>query len=200
MQDNTLITYERLYEILRQEKYKKELQKLEQEFIEKVTRYINEKKIILQGYETKDNIFANQSITKTKRQLETAMILLKELYERREGKITQLAMFNARTNNYLQDPDSLLKEEKQLYNDLISTFTQYKTGFLDNLIQGKRPKIEIKVKEQITSNKLIRFINNVPKFVGEDMKDYGPYNPEDISHIPEKIAEILIKNNVAESI
>ena len=32
------------------------------------------------------------------------------------------------------------------------------------------------------------------------MKDYGPYNPEDISHIPEKIAEILIKNNVAESI
>jgi len=181
MQEDSLITYEKLYDILRAEKFKKEIQKLEPEFLEKVTRYLNEKRIILQGYESKDNMFASQSITKTKKQLENARTLLNELYERREGKITQAALFNARTNSPIQDPDALLEEEKQLYNRLIEILSSYRKGILDNILQGKKPELKEEKKEKkLQENKLIRFLQEVPQFMGEDMNNYGPFKPEDM--------------------
>ena len=201
MQEDSLMTYEKLYEILRLEKYKKELQKLDVDFLEKVTRYINEKKIILQGFEAKQNMFANDSITKTKRQLENARLLIKELYERREGKIAQMALFNARTNSPLQDADALLEEEKQLYNSLISLFSRFKDGILTNILDGKKIILKAEAIEQKqTNNKLVRFLNAIPKFMGEDMNNYGPFKPEDIANLPEKVAQILLKNNMAEEI
>ncbi len=202
MQEDSLFTYEKLYEILRAEKYKKEIQKLDIDFLEKVTRYINEKKMILQGYEMKQNMFANESINKTKRQLENARLLIKELYERREGKIAQIALFNARTNSPLQDPDALLDTEKQLYNNLVGTFSAFRSGIVNNLLDGKKPEVkqEIKEHQKEKNNKLLRFIGAVPKFVGEDMNNYGPFKPEDIGNLPHKVAEILLKNKMAEEI
>ena len=46
MAEDGLITYDNLYEILRLEKYKKELQRIDQDFYEKTARYLNEKKTI----------------------------------------------------------------------------------------------------------------------------------------------------------
>ena len=68
MGEDNLITYENIYEILRLEKYKKDLHKLDKDFYDKVTRYMNEKKIILQGYEVKESVFASQSISKLKKE------------------------------------------------------------------------------------------------------------------------------------
>ena len=111
MSDDAIITYEKLYEVLRLEKYKKELQKIDSDFFPKVIKYLEEKKAILQAQESKDSVFASQSVAKTKRQLENTKMILKELYERREGKIIQMALFNSRTNVDLQETDSLLGEE-----------------------------------------------------------------------------------------
>ncbi len=202
MAEEGLITYENIYEILRLEKYKKELQKLDPDFFNKVTRYINEKRIILQGYEVKDSVFASQSITKIKKQLENIQLLLKELYEKRENKIIQMAMYNSRVNATLQDSDVLLHEEKELYESLISNLNSARNGILNSLLEGKKPEVKLVEKKQEVKepNKLIRFLETVPKFMGEDMTIYGPFNPEDIGNLPEKISLILIKNKKAEEI
>src|SRR3989338_8127493 len=102
MSDEGIITYEKLYEVLRLEKYKKDLQKLEHDFFTKVIKYLDEKKSILQSQENRDSVFASQSIAKTKRQVENAKMILKELYERMEGKIIQMALFNSRTGERTQ--------------------------------------------------------------------------------------------------
>ena len=122
MSDDAIITYEKLYEVLRLEKYKKELQKIDSDFFPKVIKYLEEKKAILQAQESKDSVFASQSVAKTKRQLENTKMILKELYERREGKIIQMALFNSRTNVDLQETDSLLGEEVNFYNSLVDLF------------------------------------------------------------------------------
>ena len=36
--------------------------------------------------------------------------------------------------------------------------------------------------------------------MGEDLKIYGPFEKEDVSNIPRKVAEVLIKKNRAEEI
>lgn len=205
MVDEGIITYDKLYDVLRLEKYKKELQKLDIDFYNKVVKYLDEKKSILQSQENKDSVFASQSVAKTKRQLENTKMILKELYERRESKIIQMALFNSRTGEKSQETDALLDEEAKLYNNLINFFNLYRDGILTNVLQGKIPEIKdeiVNLESQKSEriNKLIRFLHSVPKFIGEDMQVYGPFEAEDIANLPEKVSEILIKNNRAEEI
>jgi DNA replication initiation complex subunit (GINS family) len=205
MAEEGIITYEKLYELLRTEKYKKELQKLDVGIYSKIVNYIEEKRSILNSQENKDSIFASQSVSKTKRQIENTKLILKELYERRETKIIQMALFNARTGERLQETDSLLDEEMKFYNNLIDIFKHYKKGILDNILSGQLPNVEFNIgitndKKEEKFNKMVRFLQPVPKFIGEDMQIYGPFEPEDIANLPERVSEILIKNNRAESI
>ena len=205
MSEEGIITYDKLYEVLRLEKYKKELQKLDIDFYNKVVKYLDEKNSILQSQEGKDSVFATQSIAKTKRQLENTRMILKELYEKREGKIIQSALFSSRTGEKSQETDAMLDDEFKFYTALVALFDNYKNGILLNILQGKLPQI----KESITNienkisektNRLVRFLNAVPQFVGNDMNTYGPFDTEDVANLPEKVSEILIKNNRAEEI
>lgn len=198
MVDEGIITYEKLYDVLRLEKYKKELQKLESDFFSKIVRYLDEKNSILKSQESKDSVFASQSVTKTKRQLENIKMILKELYEKREAKIIQIALFNSRTGEKLQEADALLDEELKMYNSMVSLFNSYREGILVNILQGKLPEIKQEILEKTTienKNKLVRFLHSVPKFFGEDMKIYGPFETDDTAILPAKVCNILMKNN-----
>lgn len=204
MPEESIITYEKLYEVLRLEKYKKELQRLDIDFYNKIVRYIDEKKSILQSQENKDSVFASQSVAKTKRQLENTKMLLKELYEKRESKIIQMALFNSRTGEKLQETDALLDEEMKCYSSLVNLFNNYRNGILNNMLQARPPEIKIEVSLVNSStekiNKLVRFLQSVPQFVGTDMNTYGPFEIEDIANLPERVSELLIKNNRAEQL
>lgn len=50
-----------------------------------------------------------------------------------------------------------------------------------------------------SKKKLIRFLMPVPKFVGEELEVYGPFEEEDLANLPESIADVLIKKGRAES-
>ncbi|MBS3168492.1 DNA replication complex GINS family protein [Candidatus Woesearchaeota archaeon] len=206
MEKEGIITYEKLYEFLRNEKYKKELQKIDSDFFERVLKYLDEKKSILESQEKKDSVFASSSVAQTKRQLENTRMILKELYERREAKIIQMALFNSRTGERMQDVDFLLEEEVMVYNSLVNLFNSYRRGIVENILNGNLPDIRningvnnlvVEEKDE-NSSKLVRFLHPVPKFVGEDMQTYGPFETEDIANLPKKVSEILIRNNRAE--
>ena len=200
MADDGIITYEKIYDLLRLEKYKKEIQKLDQDFYGTFIRYLEEKTLILQSQENKDSVFASQSIIKTKRQLENIKTIIRELYEKRESKIIQFALFNSRSGGKLQEYDSLLGEELMLYNDLVLLLNNYRESILNNILQGKLPLIKEQSKSEDKKLKNVRFIHPVPKFVGDDMNVYGPFEHGDVSALPEKVSEVLIKNKRAEKI
>ena len=44
---------------------------------------------------------------------------------------------------------------------------------------------------------LIRFMTKIPLIVGVDMKNYGPFEPEDIATLPRENAEALIRQKAA---
>ena len=127
---------------------------------------------------------------------------MKELYERRENKIIQLALFASRTGTQL-DLSSLLPEEQEFFNSSCEIFNLYKKGILNNLLSLKLPKIvkpkDIKIDDEETT-KLVRFINSVPKFMGEDLNIYGPFDIGDIASLPQKSASLLIKTKRVQEI
>ncbi len=202
MDESSIITYDRIYDILRLEKYKKEIQKLDPDFNSKVINYIREKGAILENQKSKESIFAAQSITKTNRQLDNARIILKELHERREAKIVQLALFNSRTGQKLQEAGNLIEEEYKLYIELVTLFSIYRENTMNKLIRGDMPNFDrpdIKINKE-TNEKHVKFLASVPEFLGEDMKSYGPYGAEDKAVLPVKVSEVLIKNKMAEEV
>ena len=119
------ITYESLYEILRKEKNSSEIQKLDPNFFNNVIEYIKTKREILKSQESKDSIFTQVEAKKTRKQIEQNQKILKELYERRENKIIQLAMFSSRMNSEKISED-LLEEEKTFYLDVKNNHITYR--------------------------------------------------------------------------
>lgn len=198
----TIITYETLYEILRKEKYEKELQTLDRNFFQNVIKYLEEKQNILNSQKDKKGIFSSE-IQKTKKQLENIKKILKELYERRENKIIQLALFSSRIKGK-EDISAMLPEEKKLYKSLVETLNLFRKDILFNILSTKLPKLkpkDIKIeKKEPKSTKLVRVLHSIPKFIGDDLNVYGPFEKEDISNLPKRVAEVLIKKNRAEEI
>ena len=113
-----LITYETLFEILQKEKARKELQKLEENFNSNFIRYLDEKASILNSQKSKDSIFSNE-VQKTEKQVENIRKIIKDLYERRERKIVEAALFSSRNPKKVQQLESaMLPEEKDLFENL----------------------------------------------------------------------------------
>ena len=196
-----VITYDTLYEILRREKFKKELQKLDDNFFDNTLNYLNDKSKIYESQKEKDSIFSSE-FKKTEKTLENTKKILKELYEKRESKIIMLALFSSRTAPTEDDIIAMLPEEKRLYSTLLDDLTKFRKDILQNLLENKQPKVEGKSikSENQDSKSLIRFLHAVPKFVGEDLTIYGPFDAHDVANLHKGIANVLITKERAEKI
>jgi DNA replication initiation complex subunit (GINS family) len=136
-----VITYENLYELLRREKYRAELQKLEPTFFQDVLGYLKDKQAILGSQEKKDSIFASAEVDKTRTQMRNIQRILKELYEKREGKIVQLALFNSRSNIESADLNAMLEEEKELFKSIREALDGFREGVLFKLFNTELPEV-----------------------------------------------------------
>lgn len=205
MDKEIIITYETLYEIMRREKFRPDLQKLNIEFFNDFIKYLQEKKSILESQKKKKSIFTSSETQKTQKQIENTKKIIKELYEKRENKIIQIAMFAARNNDnpILQE---MLPEERRFFQELLEIINNYRASILHNLIEGKQPEIKEKEKpkelktEKKDSIKMIRFLQSIPKFVGTDLKIYGPFEEEEVAAIPSGVADLLTKKKKTEII
>ena len=190
-----IITYEILYDILRREKTRQELQKIELNFFQDINKYLNEKTAILDDLKSKSSIFAQKEIEKTEKELNNIRKIIKEIYEKREAKIVQLALSSAITNK-VQDMNNLLEEERLIFDGIVKFLKEIRQELLSKLLENNKPKV-IKSNPEI---KTIRILQPTPRFIGDDLNEYGPFEEEYIASLPAKTAELLIKNNKAEEI
>lgn len=189
-----IITYEALFELLQKEKTRKELQKLDKDFYQKFLKYLEEKILILNSQKSKDSIFSTET-KKTEKQVENIKKIVEDIYERRERKIIEAALFSARNSKEGQITSPMLQEEISLFKHLTKSLKDSRENILSNLLQGKLPEIKAKaLKSEINkkNNTLIRFLAAVPKFMGPNNEVYGPFEKEDIANLPSEISNILI--------
>lgn len=206
------ITYETLFDMLRNEKNREELQKLDKSFFEDLIQYMNDKKQLI-SQDRESELFSDIEKEKTIKQLANIKKLVRELYERREKKIVNMALISSRTGSLLDD-SALLKEEKQLFDSLIEVINQARAGVLLRVLKAERPELGFKqptakVKEakeekrdlaKKKDTKLVRFLHAVPKFLGKELEVYGPFEEEDVAKLPIEIADVLISKGRAEEL
>lgn len=199
------ISYDLLFDILRYEKSREDLQALDKDFYKKVVEYLKQKDASILSINTPTS---ERELTRI--QVNNIKKILQEIYDRRERKIINLALYKIKTGSDMMNMGVLLDEEKIMFDNLVLLFSKYKTSILDNILNHRipfaenidlhrpeSPKKRIIDPDQIVS---IRFIKPVPRFLGPELDTYGPFEEQDIASMPYKIASILIGKHHAEEI
>jgi DNA replication initiation complex subunit (GINS family) len=183
-----MITYNDIYEAARKERYSEQLQQIPKNFISEVAKYMKDKKEIA----AKDSSDFSDVIMKTKKQLENAITLFKELIIRRRKKILNLVLIATETGISKQDFENMLAIEKELFEELMSCMDASEKK-LNELLNGSRGEVT-------KNNDLIVFLENVEEFLGVEGDKMGPYAKGDIANIPKEIAKILADGGKVEII
>ena len=220
-ENDVSITYETLFDLLRREKARDELQELDKNFFEDLSKYIDEKKKIFIEQKSKLDLFSSTEKEKTEKQLENIRKILKDIYEKREIKIINLAISKSRVPGIIVDTAVFLEEEKKFFDQLIEILDNYRIGILFRILEGEPPLLKeekagaasdhkddykeqnIGEKEETkseSSNKVVRFKNAVPRFVGAELEEYGPFEQDEIANLPPEIASVLVEKDRAEFI
>ena len=210
------ITYDLLFDVLKIEKSREELQRLDEKFYKNVVDYILTKESAINNPNTP---LREKELTRI--QLGNVRKLLMELYDRREKKILNLAIYKVKTSAGMINTDALLDEEKNFFDAIYSQLSLYRSSIINNVIDGKAtvvPAVDSypasgSLQAKSGMNKMIddaedesdgvisvRFIKPVPKFLGSELETYGPFEEDDIASLPSKIANILVRKFRAEEI
>jgi len=180
-----MITYSDLYEATRKERYSEQLQPLQKNFITEVAKYLKEKK---QLSLKEDDIFSDM-IAKTKKQLENATILFRELMIHRRKKILNLVLIAAETGISKQDFENMLSFEKSLFEELIKNIENADKKINELLNEKKVGELK---------NELVVFKTDVEEFLDMEGEKVGPFQKGQIANIPKEIAKILIEDGKVE--
>lgn len=141
------ITLETLYDLLRNEKKWEDLQKISDSFFFDVVVYLKEKVSLLEKKRKDDDLFAAGEKEKIEYELRSIRRILKELYEKREKKIIDIALNRSRTQSNIIDTGAMLKEEKEFYDYLTFLLDGYRKGILLKLFNAEMPDISLKQAE-----------------------------------------------------
>ncbi|MFH1365612.1 MAG: hypothetical protein ABIH28_03450 [archaeon] len=182
-----MITYNDLYEAARKERNFEQLQALPKKFIDEIREYLKEKKELA----SKEDDNFSDVILKTKKQLENAATLFKEIMRRRRKKILSLVLIAAETGISKQDFDNMLSVEKQLFEEMMKCIS-VSNKLIEGELNGK--------KEEVQQNELVVFKERIEEFVDMDGEKMGPFEKGQIANIPKEIAKILIEGEKVEMV
>ncbi len=203
------ITLETLYDILRNEKKREDLQKLDATFFLDVVSYLQEKKALLESKKYADEVFAAGERDKLEYELRSIKRILKEIFEKREKKIIDIALNRSRTGSDIIDTSSMLFEEKDFYKSVLAVLDGHRRNVLWKLSNGELPGLKQNppetespavVSPMPSSKTKIKFTHPLPRFVWKDRKEYGPFEAGDETEIYTEVAELIVRKGRAEKV
>ena len=180
-----MITYSDIYEATRKERYSDQIQPLPKNFVVEVSAYLQEKKQL----SLKDDEILSDMIAKTKKQLENAITLFRELIIRRRKKILNLVLIAAETGISKQDFENMLPFEKTLFEELMKSI---------EISDKKITEVLSNKKFEESKNELVLFNENVGEFLDIEGEKIGPFEKGQIANLTREVAKILVEDGKAE--
>lgn len=204
-----IFTYETLYELLRKEKSRDELSKIDGSFYLGILSYLQDKQAAYDSSLAKNDVFSQSEREKLQIQLSNAKRLLRDLYDIRERKILTMAVNHCRTKAHLIDAAHLLHEENSVFQSLCAVLGQHRNGILNHLLELRAPEVlpvVLPLPSSIQQNshnplpapkKQVKFTENMEPFADEELEMYGPFEKGDEATLPRELAEVLIAQGKA---
>lgn len=182
-----MITYQEIYDYLRKEKYNEALQELPDNFLKDLSGYIEDKKQVLAKENT--SLFSD-TLKVTRKQLDNAISLIKEIFSIRNKKVLNLSFAAAITGVSKRDTENLMDHEKSLFESTVKQLEENQKKIL-TYFEGKHEQ------EPELKNIFLRFREEVPAFLINDGSEIGPFKQGEVANLPKEIASILISDKKA---
>lgn len=115
MGDDIELSYETLFDLLRREKSREELQEIDPSLFEKAASAIVKKQELLHA-----GTLSMDEMEKLSHQLRNARKIVEDLYHRREKKIMDMALIRSRTRNSIISKRFLLPKEEEILEKMSS--------------------------------------------------------------------------------
>lgn len=202
-----LITYETIRSAQRAEK-DEILQKLPDNFFESVKEWFTNKEKM-------------KDITSLL-EVENGNKLVEDLINRRQKKIVLAAL---RTIRGELPPPNLTDEERKFFDQIVKNLKAFKNNMNEKFkgygkiveekieeakktIEQMKPPETMAKKEEMVEIKpikpngknMVKILKDLPRFVGPDLKSYGPLKSGDIITLSKDVSKLLINRKVAENI
>ena len=213
-----VLTYDKLFDYLREERNSVQLQKLPSSYYSDVINYLKNKEGSIDSLRSSGSLTVDNSVI----QLNNAKKIIQNIYERREKKILLLALNKSRTQSSLIDTSGLLPEEKIFFKQICVLLDHFRGEILNKILNKDLPNvdnekdaIEPEIHESVSESEAssndsldseasslvsIKFSQYVDKFVGSDLDILGPFNEGDIERLPSEVADVMISKGFAEKI
>jgi len=175
MVDET-ITYELIRRIQREEEKQPKLIKLPENFYSNISNYLMQKK----------RIAAAKTDRKETLEVKNAERLIEDIFNRRERKILNHAIINARAG---MGTENLTEEEEKFYSQIVQAIKERRMNILRKILEQSE-----------TKEGMVIFKQETPAFVGADMLNYGPFREGDVAKIPEDNKRILLEKGIVEEL
>lgn len=162
------------------EKHKLRLQKVEDEFYDKIRKRISE----LEELKQKANEGEYQ---RYEDEIRTIKRIQKKIFEMRTGKIINAAWAEVCGQPVSEDMENMISEERKLFKNLVEMMREFKRRVLEGMMEKRKEEyILVRIKRDI-------------EIQGIDGKTYK-LRREDAVTLPSLNAETLVKSGLAEKI
>ncbi len=161
------ISYEQIFDLLRREKSREDLQPIEKTFFSDLSQLlsIKEQKIAIEA--AQKSLVSNVSFEKEKIEFKNINKLINELIDRRQKKIILLALSRARIPSTIVNHESFSKEEDGFFNQCVSILREFKENIFKVSSDIIQEEIVLEKDEDITEPELETETNiptdNTPK-------------------------------------
>jgi len=196
------LTYEDIYELLRSEKNSTDLEPLSTKDLAKINQYLMAKRKLLEGQ--KGGMFSGlKERAKILSEIDNVRSALGDLFEKRERKIINRALYTLRTDLKLKDTTNMLANEVTLYNSLLGNLEKSKLAFDKLLEESTLPESScgdaVVEKEEVASSVKLEFLDAVPELVDSDLAKHGPFEIGNVASLPNELASILLSQGKAKT-
>ena len=170
------LSYEELRRIQGRERASPVLQSLPADFYKAVRKLIADKN---------DSLKKNFSLPEAK-EYESIVKVVEDIHDKSKQKIVMKALKSADVGEGV----ALAEEERELFGSI----RQVIVGESDEFKKAMGGVGDVEEE----SIKRIKILKNLPKFVGTDLKVYGPFKEGDDIELPNKEAQLLVRKGIAE--
>jgi len=192
--DENEIGYKILRKIQQLEKTSPLLTKINANFYIKLTKYLKNLESVIKQEDNSQKIkLFNDEIKNTEK-------LALSIYEFREKKIVQGALSKVRGGK--PDLKNILDVERKLFETLVEQIIHTRQVILE----GKSPEVSnggiknLEKREKKTNNNhIVRVLEDIPEFVGTDMKTYS-LRKDDVLTVSKQMIKPLLKRGVVKQI
>lgn len=175
--------YDILVNLWNNEKNTQELTEIPTEVLENLKTHVSNLKYKIK-LTSKDSIERDVKMS----EIEFLTKLIRSIFTLRYEKILLHILKN-------KTPSNMLPFEKQFYNYVSTAISEYR-----DLIDVISSKFTIPHVSPLQNYEVVVFLQDFPKIVGDDLREYGPFKTGDVAVLPRENARSLSKEGVVKRI